>query len=65
MTQTIDIAGFEHHRTSKAVLFSDVGDEKLGVWLPLSLVEIFVDGGHKNSVIVRMPTWLARQKDFI
>ncbi len=37
----IDLPLAEHHRTAKAILVSDTGEESKAVWLPLSLVELF------------------------
>ena len=61
----IDIAGFQHHETLNAILFSDTNEESKAIWLPKSQIEVFVDGKHENAVIVRMPTWLERKKDLI
>lgn len=65
MSETTDIACFLHHETDKAVLISDTDNERDALWLPKSQCEVFVDGGRGNSVIVRMPTWLARKKELI
>ena len=62
---TIDIAGFRHHETKAALLFSDTNDKSKAIWLPLSQCEVYADGGHPTAVIVRMPTWLARKKELI
>lgn len=62
-----DLLLFEHHRTAAAVLVSDTGAEKDGVWLPLSQVEIEAKptkaGG--NEVIVTGPEWLFADKRLI
>jgi hypothetical protein len=61
-----------HHRTEKAVLVSETGEESKAVWLPLSQVEIeetskVVVGHDKRGqmvvgmpvVEVKLPEWLA------
>ena len=55
-SEVTDIAGIVKHTTAKAILL-DTGIKE--VWLPLSQIEIFEDGG--KGVIVTMPNWLAKK----
>ena len=36
----VDLMLAQHHRTDRAVLVSELGEEAKAVWLPLSVVEI-------------------------
>jgi hypothetical protein len=62
---TIDIAGFQHHETKAAILFSINDEETDASWLPKSQIDVYPDGKHERAVIVRMPNWLAREKGLI
>jgi hypothetical protein len=60
MREVIDITVQLHHRTEKAVLVSDTGDEEKAVWLPLSQIEI--DHITPTTMVVTLPVWLAKDK---
>jgi hypothetical protein len=56
----LDLTLVEHHRTEKAVLVSDTGEESKAIWLPLSRVEIedakkTVRGMLKNGQVCTLP----------
>ena len=59
----IDVAGFLHAETSRAILFSELDSEKDAVWVPKSQCE-FVRG-RGNTITVTMPEWLAKTKELI
>ena len=59
----IDVSGFLHAETSKAILFSELNAEKDAVWLPKSQCEFVRERG--NCVTVTMPEWLAKTKELI
>lgn len=59
----VDIPGFLHAETLKAVLVSDTGQESRAKWLPKSQCELVHERG--NAVIVTMPEWLAIDKGLI
>lgn len=59
----IDVSVCVHHRTEKAVLVSDDGDRDKAKWLPLSRVEIEMDG--ESAGIVTLPEWLAVEKGLV
>lgn len=56
----IDLHVHIHHKTEKAVLVSDDGDEENAVWLPLSQVEL-----EPRERTVTLPEWLAQDKGLI
>jgi hypothetical protein len=63
--QLIDIKVIIKIRTAKAVMVSETeGDEK-GIWLPLSQIEIEMDGPTSPYATITMPEWLALEKDLI
>ena len=59
----VDVAGCKHHETTKAILFSDDGDEKNAIWLPKSQIE--VEDKDPPTCIVTLPEWLAKDKGLI
>jgi hypothetical protein len=76
-SDVIDLTLAIHHRTNQAVLVSETGDAKKAKWLPLSQVEIDVDGktltgedSHGQIItlpvgVVTMPEWLAVSKGLV
>lgn len=73
----LDLTLAQHHRTDRAVLVSDTGEEMKAVWLPLSRIEIkaknkTVRGTLKNGqfcnfplVTVTLPERLAIEKGLV
>lgn len=61
--ELVDLTMHLHHKTEKAILVSDDGDEKRAVWLPLSQIEVETLKG--NAVEVTCPVWLAKNKGLI
>lgn len=59
----VDVAVCVHHRTANAVLVSDDGTREKAVWLPLSKIEIEMQG--TSTAIVTMPEWLAVEKGLV
>jgi uncharacterized protein YabE (DUF348 family) len=59
----IDVAMQIHHRTERAILASDDGDEKRAVWIPLSQVEVLMKSAGVAEVT--MPEWLAIEKGLV
>jgi hypothetical protein len=60
----IDILGFQHVETERAIRFSETGDDKDAVWLPKSQIEI-EPGNKPGHTTVTMPEWLAKEKGLI
>lgn len=60
----VDIEVRLHHKSAKAILVSDDGDEANAVWLPLSQIEID-DQGKNGVVTVTVPEWLAIDKGLV
>jgi hypothetical protein len=58
----IDIEGMVHHRTEKAILFSNDGNRANAVWLPLSQIE--VDDDHPIWTVT-LPEQIALEKGLI
>lgn len=55
-----------HFRTTKAILVSELGEEKdEGVWIPLSQVTFITGDEDDDTVIVTVPEWLALDKGLI
>jgi hypothetical protein len=64
----IDLPLKRHAETKLAILVSDDGEEKHGVWLPLSQIEVAPMpgvGASKSMVLVTMPSWLATDKGLV
>ncbi len=61
--ESIEIYMEIHHETDKAFLVSEDGENK--VWLPKSQVETDQDCGSGDSVVFRIPEWLAFEKELI
>jgi hypothetical protein len=60
----IDILGFQHVETERAIRFSETGDDKDAVWLPRSQIEI-EPASKAGYITVTMPEWLAKEKGLI
>lgn len=60
--RVIDLEGFVHIKTEKAVLFSTDGVKANAAWLPLSQIECEDDEGPTEIVI---PEWLAQERGLI
>lgn len=58
----IDIEGMVHHRTEKAILFSNDGIRANAVWLPLSMIEV---EDTDSIYLVSLPEHLALEKGLI
>ncbi len=61
--ELVDLTLRLHHKTERAVLVSETGDEKKAVWIPLSQCE--VELMQRGMCIVTMPEWLAKDKELI
>ena len=59
----IDLDLHPHIETENALLVSENGDKRRGVWLPLSLIEVEVRPA--GGVTVTLPTWLATRHGLI
>lgn len=63
-----DVMVTVHAETKLAILVSDDGDERHGVWLPKSQVEIAPApgvGSSRSIVLVTLPIWLAENKGLV
>lgn len=63
-----DVLLHQHAETKLAILVSDDGDERHGVWLPKSQVEIAPNpatGGSRAIVLVTAPEWLLLDKGLL
>ena len=56
----VDLTLHLHHKTEKAILVSDDGEEGNAVWVPLSQCEVEHIKG--NVVEVTLPEWMAVEK---
>lgn len=59
MAKLVDLTMALHHRTERAALVSDTGEEARAVWLPLSLIEIepagrTVRGARKSGQVIEL-----------
>jgi hypothetical protein len=57
-----DVKLHYHFDAPKAIMVSENGDVKRGVWLPKSQIEYVVSG---NEVDVTAPEWLLKDKGLI
>lgn len=63
MAELVDIFMQLHHKTEKAVLVSDDGEEDHAKWIPLSMIEI--EEQKDGVVLITLPSWLAKDKGLI
>lgn len=62
----VDLTLFIHVETAAAYRVSDTGEDKDGVWVPKSQVEVEEVPGKKGRVAVfTMPEWLATDKGLV
>lgn len=64
----VDLLLQKHAETKLAILVSDDGDEKHGIWIPKSQVEIAPApgvGSSRSIVLVTLPEWLAESKGLV
>lgn len=60
----VDLELHMHAETEKAILVSENGDEKKGVWLAKSQIE-YNDNTTSGYVEVTLPHWLANERGLI
>lgn len=62
--KTLTLPLILHVETRAAIMVSQDGDQRLGVWLPLSSVRV-EPSEIDRGVMVTLPDWLAREKGLL
>lgn len=61
--ELVDLLLKLHHKTERAILVSETGEEKKAVWIPLSHCEVEL---RRNGMVnVTMPEWMAIEKGLV
>lgn len=55
-----------HHQTEKALMVTELGGpRRKAKWIPLSQVEFVVGDKDEPSAIIKLPEWLAIERELV